>query len=247
MSVPVTLIQQFPFFDGLSQAELSSLASISQLVSAKTNQEILSPGSLVQYLSFVVTGELQKNELASEGRIVSLAILGPGDLLGLLALADEKPITYSVRTLSNCNLLVVPMEHARNLSFSNPLIRKRVFAMLAALVHRANEERAMLSLPNAFHRIFAQLQLLTQAPSRDPAVKVIPKQQDIANMVNTSRETVSRALQTLIKLGILSKTGHQIHIQQSHLLERLAAQGPNALESDPAITDTPKHQDYINN
>ena len=240
MSVPVTLIQQFPFFDGLSQPELVSLASISQMVSAKTNQEILSAGSLVQYLSFVVTGELQKNELASDGRVVSLAILGPGDLLGLLALADEKPITYNVRTLSHCNLLVIPIAFARNLSFSNPLIRKRVFAMLATLVHRANEERAMLSLPNAFHRIFAQLQLLTQAQSRDPAVKVIPKQQDIANMVNTSRETVSRALQTLIKLGILSKTGHQIHIQQSHLLERLATQGPNALQSDPVNTDTPQ-------
>jgi CRP-like cAMP-binding protein len=164
--------------------------------------------------------------------------------VGLLALADEQPITYSVRTLSHCNLLVVPMANARHLSLSHPLIRKRVFAMLAALVHRANEERAMLGLPNAFHRIFAQLQLLTKTPSTDPTIKVIPRQQDIANMVNTSRETVSRALQTLIKLGILSKTGHQIHIQQSHLLERLAEQGPNALESelesDPPVKETPQ-------
>lgn len=240
MSVPITLIQQFPFFDGLSQSELDSLASLSQLASVKANQEILSAGSLIQYLSFVVTGELQKNELANEGRVVSLTILGPGHTLGLLALADEKPITYSVRTISPCNLLVIPIAHARNLSFSNPMIQKRVFAMLAALVRRANEERAMLSIPNAFQRVFAQLQLLTQATNQDSAVQAIPKQQDIANMVNTSRETVSRALQTLIKLGILSKTGHQIHIQQSGLLERLAKEGPNALQSDTSLTDRPQ-------
>lgn len=234
MSVPTALIQQFSFFDDLPHAEILSLSLVCQLVTAQANQTILAPHSHLQYLSFVVNGQLQLTEFADEQRVVSLRILGPGDVMGLLALADEKPCTYGVRTLTNCNLLVLPMANARRLALSQAKITKRIFELLASAVHRSNAERAMLSLPNAHHRIYAQLQLLTQAPNQDPTLKVIPRHQDIANMVNTSRETVSRALQTLIKLGILTKSGHQIQVQQSDLLAHLAAQGPDALGAVPA-------------
>lgn len=57
----------------------------------------------------------------------------------------------------------------------------------------------------------------------------MPRQQDIAAMVNTSREKVSRALQLLIKNDVLTKSGHQLHIQQSDALKKLAADGLDAL------------------
>ena len=230
MSVPVALIQQFPFFDDLPNAEILSLALVSQMGSAKANQEILALGSHVQYLSFVITGQLQLTEFAHDGRIVSLTILGAGDAIGYLALADEQPTTYSVRTLAETNLLVLPMANARHLALTQPKVTQRVFRLLAQLAQRAHQERAMLSLPNAFHRIFVQLNLLTKTASEQRVGNIIPRQQDLANMVNTSRETVSRALQALIKHGVLTKTGHQIVVQHSHLLDQLAQKGPDALE-----------------
>jgi CRP-like cAMP-binding protein len=202
----------------------------------------LAPNSHLQYLSFVVAGQLQLTEFAGDQRIVSLRVLGPGDAIGILALADEKPCTYGVRTLTNCNLLILPMVNARRLALSQPRITKRIFEMLASAVHRANAERALLSLPNAYHRIYAHLQLLTQAASPDPTARVVPRQQDIANMVNTSRETVSRALQVLLKLGILTKAGHHIQVQHSDLLERLAVHGPDAISTvtpAPPAADAP--------
>jgi DNA-binding FadR family transcriptional regulator len=90
----------------------------------------------------------------------------------------------------------------------------------------------MLSLPNAFHRVFVQINLLANSDAKEQSTKIIPRQQDLANMVNTSRETVSRALQTLIKQGILSKNGHQISVEQSELLNQLAQNGPQLLEKN---------------
>jgi CRP-like cAMP-binding protein len=239
MSVPVALIQQFPFFDDLPNAEILSLALVGQMGSAKANQEILALGSHVQYLSFVVTGQLQLTEFAHDGRIVSLSLLGPGDVIGYLALADELPTTYNVRTLSECNLLVIPMANARHLALSQPKVTQRVFRLLAQLAQRANQERAMLSLPNAFHRIFVQLNLLTKTASEQQMGNIIPRQQDLANMVNTSRETVSRALQILIKHGVLTKSGHQIQITSEALLNQLAQKGPQAL---PSTIDVPAQE-----
>jgi CRP-like cAMP-binding protein len=238
MSVPVTLIHQFPLFDGIPQAEILSLALASQMGSAKANQEILARNSNVQYLSFVVAGQLQLSEFANDGRIVSLTILGPGDAIGFLALADEKPTTYSVRTLTDTNLLVLPMANARRLALTQPLVTQRIFRLLAQLAQRAQEERAMLSLPSAFHRVFVQLNLLANNDAKERNSKIIPRQQDLANMVNTSRETVSRALQLLIKQGILSKNGHQILIEQSDALNQLAQKGPDVLTNLPPNTQS---------
>ena len=96
----------------------------------------------------------------------------------------------------------------------------------------------MLSLPNAFHRVFVQLHLLTNSASEQRASNIIPRQQDIASMVNASRETVSRALQALIKHGVLTKSGHQIQITSSALLNQLAQEGPQALPSAFTSTST---------
>ena len=238
MSVPVAVIQQFPFFDDLPKAEILSLALAGQMGAAKANQEILAYGSEVQYLSFIITGQLQLTEFAGDGRVVSLTILGPGDAIGYLALADEQPTTYSVRTLSDANLLVLPMANARHLALSQPKVTLRVFRLLAQLAQRAHAERAMLSLPNAFPRVFVQLNLLTNSASEQRASNIIPRQQDIASMVNASRETVSRALQALIKHGVLTKSGHQIQITSSALLNQLAQEGPQALPSAFTSTST---------
>jgi CRP/FNR family cyclic AMP-dependent transcriptional regulator len=122
------------------------------------------------------------------------------------------------------------MAIAKNLLVTQPLIAQRVLHLLAQSVRHSIKERAMLSLPNAFHRIFVQLNLLVNNSSSQRQIHHVPRQQDIAAMVNTSRETVSRALQLLIKNGVLTKSGHQLHIQQSDMLNKLAVDGLDAIE-----------------
>ena len=57
----------------------------------------------------------------------------------------------------------------------------------------------------------------------------LPNQREIASIVNTSRETVSRALQLLIKGGVLGKAGHKLVVHKAELLEKLAIDGLDAL------------------
>ena len=229
MAVSIDLIKQFPFFQGLPELELQTIAQNTQLGAAKAGQEILARGSIVSFLSFVVSGRIQSTEIADDGRVIGITILVPGDIIGCLTLADNQPVTNSLRTLDDSQLLLVPMSIARNLLASQTIIAQRVIQLLAQSVRHSIKERSMLSLPNAFHRIFAQLNLLVNNNSVQRQIHHVPRQQDIAAMVNTSRETVSRALQLLIKNGVLTKTGHQLHIQQSEALKKLAADGLDAL------------------
>ena len=229
MAVSVDLIKQFPFFQGLPDLDLQTIAQNAQLGAAKQGQEILARGAIVSFLTVVVSGRIQSTEIADDGRIIGVTILVPGDIIGCLTLADSQPVTNSLRTLDDAQMLLIPMNVAKSLLKSQPLIAERVMKLLAQSVRYSAQERAMLSLPNAFHRIFVQLNLLVNNASTQRQVHHMPRQQDIAAMVNTSRETVSRALQILIKNGVLTKNGHQLHIQQSETLKKLAHDGLDAL------------------
>jgi len=229
MAVAVDLIKQFPFFQGLRDFDLQMIAQNAQLGSAKQGQEILARGAMVSFLTFVVAGRIQSSEVTEDGRIIGITILVPGDIIGCLTLADNQPVTNSLRTLEDVQMLLIPMTLAKSLLNTQPLIAQRVMQLLAQSVRHSMKERAMLSLPNAFHRIFVQLNLLVNNAAAQRQVHHVPRQQDIAAMVNTSRETVSRALQLLIKNGVLTKHGHQLHIEQSEALKKLAADGLDAL------------------
>ncbi len=229
MAVAVDLIKQFPFFQGLPDIDLQTVAQNAQLGAAKQGQEILARGAVVSYLTFVVSGRIQSTEIADDSRVIGITILVPGDIIGCLTLADGQPVTNTLRTLEDSQMLLIPMVLAKSLLNTQPLIAQRVMHLLAQSVRHSMKERSMLSLPNAFHRIFVQLNLLVNNSTTQRQVHHVPRQQDIAAMVNTSRETVSRALQLLIKNGVLTKSGHQLHIQQSEALKKLAADGLDAL------------------
>lgn len=229
MAVSIDLIRQFPFFQGLPDLDLQTIAQNAQLGAAKQGQEILARGAIVSYLTFVVSGRIQSTEIADDSRVIGITILVPGDIIGCLTLADSQPVTNSLSTLEDSQMLLIPMALAKSLLQNQPLIAQRVMQLLAQSVRHSMKERAMLSLPNAFHRIFVQLNLMVNNNSAQRQIHHVPRQQDIAAMVNTSRETVSRALQLLIKNGVLTKTGHQLHIQQSEALRKLAVDGLDAM------------------
>jgi CRP/FNR family cyclic AMP-dependent transcriptional regulator len=235
MPVAIELLKQFPFFKGVSDHNLMILAQATNLGTAKQGQEILSRGAIVSYLTFILLGRIQSSEIADDGRIIGVNTLVPGDIIGFITLIDNHPSTNVLKTLEDSQLLLVPMVAARQLIKTEPIVGERVMILLAQSLRMSTKQRAMLSLPNAFHRIFAQLNLLINNPVATRQVQQIPPQQDIAVMVNTSRETVSRALNMLIKEGVLTKTGHQFKIKRCETLNKLAIDGLDAIQdaADP--------------
>ena len=97
---------------------------------------------------------------------------------------------------------------------------------MASKIRDASNYRAILAIPNAFQRVFALLnQSAKIAPGGLVVIEKMPTQQEIAIMVNTSRETVSRAIHALIQKGVVEKD-----------LRRLIVRAPEALR-EAAIAD----------
>jgi CRP-like cAMP-binding protein len=94
---------------------------------------------------------------------------------------------------------------------------------LAQKIQRDSEFRAVLSINNTARRIYTYLSLLQKTPAESaaPVIENLPTHQDIANMINTSRETVTRALLALIQQGVVQKEGNRLVILDPVALQKL--------------------------
>lgn len=235
MPVDIKLFYQLPLFQGLSPAFLDQLSQQSNTKRYSALHTLLTHHSIPAFLVMVIRGQLQKTEASEDGRITGIGFTNPGEVLDWLSVVDGAPIIYSVTTTQETDLLLIPIGLARQLLKECPEIATHVLQRLASDVRRNTEQRQLLTLPNAFQRIFVQIvQLAEQTP--DNKITNLPKQHEIAAMVNTSRETVSRAIQMLVKQGVLVKQGHRFVIQQSEQLKQLAATG-TGLQNNPHKTE----------
>ena len=230
MVMAPNLFNSIPFFNGLSDETLAELLQTSRTADFSAGQTLLRNGDKPNNLIIVLAGIIQLNELADDGRVISISYAGSNDLLAWLSIIDNKPTSQTIVTASASKVLICPIDLVQKLVANNALVANRFLSLAANSIRRIEQARALLSLPNAFHRVFVQISLLS-ADAKSGATS-LPKQQDIANAVNTSRETVSRALQMLIKKGVLHKVGHQIVIRHPDKLQMLAMDGPEAMITD---------------
>lgn len=229
MNSLIPTLCKLPLLSGLPEADLVELAAVAQTKLLESGQGLIRAGEVPAFLIFVISGQLQALEISADSRAIGLAFLNPGDVIGCLTLVDGQPVSHTINAAQDSRLLLIPMGTAQRLALSRPLITERLLTLFAAKIRKVNVEKSMLSLPNAFHRIFVQIDQIATETTPGRPITLTPKQQDLGSIVNTSRETVSRALQLLVKAGVLSKLGHQIVVKQADTLKRLAADGPDAL------------------
>lgn len=224
MPVDSQLVSQLSQFKELPNSLLELVAQNAQAKRFPPLHLLMAHHTAPAFLVTVLRGQLQKTEVAEDGRITNIGFVNPGEVLDWLSVIDGGPIICSVNTTQETDLLLVPIGIARQVVKESPVIANLLLQGLASDVRRNTEQRQLLTLPNAFQRIFVQIvHLAEQSP--DKATANLPKQHEIAAMVNTSRETVSRAIQMLVKNGILIKHGHRFVVQHTDQLKQLAASG----------------------
>lgn len=171
----------------------------------------------------VLEGQLDALLPAESAVLQRVCSFGRGDVIGWLSVIDNKALPWRIVSTAPSSLILIPLHTAREILLHEPLANLQVLELLSATVRQHMDERRVLSLANAFQRVFMLLNLLHED---NPSGDSWPKQQEIANRANTSRETVSRAIQLLAQSGIIMKEGHQIVVQNPEQLRHLAMRGP---------------------
>lgn len=215
-------LQNIPLLSGLDSSILSQVGMSMLFRKVEKGCHILHKGGSGDHLLFLLAGRLRVVDLTEDGREIGLSVLLPGDYFGELSVIDEQPRSASVVATEPSLIALLPATQAANLIFSHPQVAKRVMQRLTQKIRSDSNHRAILGIPSARRRVYALLeQFMTVAPGGLTVIENIPPQQEIAIMANTSRETVSRALQVLVQQGVVEKDLRRLIVRQPEQLKSM--------------------------
>jgi CRP-like cAMP-binding protein len=220
-------LRKIPLLSGLSDDEMLKVKAELRFRKHAKRDIVLQKGGEGDGLLFLLSGSLQVIDVTEDGRAIGLRMLAPGDFFGEIAVINGSKRTASVVAMTPVLVAFLPAPAALHLFSHSPSVANQMLRHLAEKIQRDSEFRSLLSINNTTRRIYTFLvQMKKTEPGGTDVVENLPTHQDIANMINTSRETVTRALLTLVQQGIIQKETHRIVIVKPQALQKLVEGTP---------------------
>lgn len=215
-------LRNIPLLAQLTVDEMESVKMGLRIRSHARRNVVLQKGAHGESLMFLLSGEMQVIDVTEDGRVISVRTLSQGDFFGEIALINSTANFASVVALSDVLVAFLPSATALNLFLNSPSVASHLLRHLAQQVQRDAEFRALLSINNKPKRIFSFLVHIRKKTTENQyVIENLPTHQDIANMINTSRETVTRTLLILVQQGIIQKDAHRLIIVNPDALQKL--------------------------
>lgn len=210
------ILNSINIFSELTDEECKSLQKFFKPRNYLKNSMIILEEEYGDLVFVVQKGTIKITRVNDEGKEVILALLGPGEIFGELAILDGEARSANALAQENCQLLAINKEDFLEILKNNFSVSFNLMCELAKRLRKSDQQIEALSLSDAEHRIGVSLLNLAEDMGVIRKGKVtiqnLPFQQDIANMAGTSRETVSRVLKILENKSMISKVGHTLII-----------------------------------
>lgn len=223
MPVSRQLLRQFPLLQPLAEQALDQLSAGMRLRSYARRETVVSKDDKNSFLGFLVDGRLQGLDFTVDGRGVGLFFVDPSDYFGELSVIDNQAPSEYVVAATKSTVAALDATQARELVINSPAIAQAVMLRMAQRTRAAMAQRTLLALPTPFQRLCAMLLTLwRQQPSDTALIVNVPTHQELAIMINASRETVTRAFQVLFFQKDLARVGNDLHVLQAANLKAYA-------------------------
>lgn len=203
----VRLIRSVPLFAELEDAELERVSRVAVPRSYPPSTRVFHEGDTSDACYIVRSGTFRVTREHPDGRAITLATLGEGDIVGELAMLDGEVRSASVEALSDVELLAISAPDMRGLLERNPEITSKLVVALTRRVRETNERVSRQSFQTVPSRVAGVLsQLVTEEGPSSPGHEgptIRMNQADLAQLAGTSRESVSRFLAVLERAGVV--------------------------------------------
>lgn len=218
MAVPTLVLQQLPLLSSLPAATLVALATKTAERSFAKREVVIQKDEEAKFFCFLVDGRLQSVDFTVDGREVGLSFIEPGDYFAEMGIIDGQAQPEFVIAVARSRVIFIPKPDIRPIIFGNPFFAESMCQRLSNKLRYSTVQRRILGMPNPLQRICAQLLLMAERGSDVLLVRNIPTHQELAIMINSSRETVTRAFQFLQTHDIVSRQGNDLLIVKQPLL-----------------------------
>jgi len=220
------VIRKAPLFTALDDAAAASLLANMVSVKISKGSVLFAEGDEGDQLYVIAEGKLKLGTSSGDGRENLLSILGPGEMFGELSLFDPGPRTSTATAVTDAKLLSLGQEKLLPWLAENPKVSLQLLARLAQRLRRTNEAVGDLVFSDVPGRVAKALIDLGErfGKKTDEGLFVHHDltQEELAQLVGASRETVNKAVADFAGRNWLKLDGRAVLITD---FERLSKRG----------------------
>ena len=212
------LLAQSLLFSGLPEDQVCKVAEIAISKRYAKGAAIFFEGEPGIGFYMVASGKVKIFKTSFDGREQILHIFGAGEPFGEVPVFHGNPFPANAEALSDCEVLFFPRPEFVGLIHAHPSLALNMLAVLALRLRRFATQVENLSLKEVPGRLASYLQYLMEEQQRqDQVVLDIPKGQ-LASLLGTSSETLSRIFNKMSDEGLIRVEGKAIAILDSERL-----------------------------
>jgi CRP/FNR family transcriptional regulator, cyclic AMP receptor protein len=213
-------------FRGLDDEAAASLGATLTESKLRRGEVLFSEGDAGDRLYIMTEGKVKLGRSSGDGRENLLAILGPGQMFGELSLFDPGPRSATVTAVTDCTLQSLSHDELARWLDGRPEVARGLLTQLAGRLRRANDVVADLVFSDVPGRVAKALLDLSNRFGRvaDDGIHVHHDltQEELAQLVGASRETVNKALADFASRGWLRLEARSVVILDIERLRRRA-------------------------
>jgi CRP/FNR family transcriptional regulator, cyclic AMP receptor protein len=215
-----------PLFAALDADSAATLEKMLTTRSVGRGHIVFREGDTGDRLFIVLDGKVKITRASADGRENLIAVLGAAEMFGELSLFDPGPRTASVSAITDSTLASLDHDDLRPLLLERPGVAVELLQALAQRLRRTNEAMADLVFTDVPGRVAKALLDLAEkfgvVEADGTRVRHDLTQEELAQLVGASRETVNKALSEFAHRGWLRIEGRSVLLLDADRLSRRA-------------------------
>jgi CRP-like cAMP-binding protein len=220
----IALLRAVPVFSDLGEDELARVAEVAVPRQFVAGEVVFREGDESNTCYIVRHGRARAVREHPDGRSITLANFGPGDIFGELAMFDDERRSATIETLEDTEAIAILGGDMRRLLSDHAEIAVKMLASLGRRLRETNERLARQSFQTVQSRVASVLlQLVAGARSEgteEGDVLITSTQASLAQLAGSSRESASRFLAVLERAGIITQGRGKLVVHDPGALER---------------------------
>ena len=219
------IISDAPLFNGLSEEQLNDVRQISVDKFCDKGKTIFLEDDDCNGFYIVADGKVKIYKVSFEGKEHILHIYGPGNPFGEVPVFAGRKFPANAQTLLKSHLLFFPRTAFVDLISKNPSLALNMLSVLSMRLRQFTVQIENLSLKEVPGRLASYLVYLSQEQGRTDVVTLNISKGQLASLLGTIPETLSRILTKMNQQHLIDTSGRNIILKDLSGLKDLAAHG----------------------
>jgi CRP-like cAMP-binding protein len=221
------LLRELELFSGLSDADIAAIGHATTMTHCRPGQVILSPDDPPDRIHIIKKGKVRVYRVTPDGKQLTLDIYEKATILGDMRLLGQDRVAEAyAETIDAAVICTITPDELRRLVERHPIIGVNIITFLSRRLQEAERELEAMAYQRVGQRLARKLLDLGQRfgveTVRGTLIQARLTQQELAEMIGTTRETLAHTLSDFRRRDLLDTAHHQVVIRDAERLAEVA-------------------------